>query len=171
MEPNFSPSCLAQLYKHDENQYLSQPIRIFLFQRICNMSLNIDDKKNIQTLQSEFNALFPYLRLMLTKVVPGHDSSAKNSTNQLQIVDDTPLLDYKIANPETPFCIYPEMTVAELEQQFLQRYGLEPIILRKSGNVWIEASITDDWTLEEQNTQGELITKQMNERNKPSTGI
>jgi hypothetical protein len=134
------------------------------------MNLFIDDNKNIQTLQAEFNKLFPYLRLMLTKA-ERPSFPAKNTSNQLQIVDDMALLEYKIATSTTPFSIYPEMTVAELEQQFLQRYGLEPILLRKSGNVWIETSITDDWTLEEQNTQGELITQQMNARNKPSSGI
>ncbi|WP_288072941.1 hypothetical protein [Hydrotalea sp.] len=131
------------------------------------MNLTINDNKNIQTLQSEFNAMFPFLRLMLTKAQT-EGATSRNISVKQPFDEHTTLLAYKIAPDAAPITIYPEMTVSELEHQFVQQYGLEPIILRKSGKVWIETSITDDWTLEEQNTQGELITRQMNERNKPS---
>jgi hypothetical protein len=134
------------------------------------MQIIIDDTKNVQTLQTEFNQLFPYLRLLLVKMQPGQESG-KVMQDQPQLSQNTSLLQYRITNDTTPFYIYPEMTVAELEQQFTKLYGLEPVILRKSGNVWIETSITDDWTLEEQNTQGELITQQINDRQKPPNVI
>lgn len=130
------------------------------------MQIIIDDTKNVQTLQTEFNQLFPYLQLLLVKMQSGQESG-KVMQDQPQLTQHTSLLQYRITNDTTPFYIYPEMTVAELEQQFTKHYGLEPVILRKSGNVWIETSITDDWTLEEQNTQGELITQQIIARQKP----
>jgi len=152
--------------EHDKNQYLGQLARIILFRRIYAMQIIIDDTKNVQTLQSEFNQLFPYLRLLLVKIQPDQENG-KIMQDQPQLTQNTSLLQYRITNDQAPFYIYPEMTVAELEQQFTKLYGLEPVILRKSGNVWIETSITDDWTLEEQNTQGELITQQINQRQKP----
>jgi hypothetical protein len=32
-------------------------------------------------------------------------------------------------------------------------------VLRKSGKAWLEATITDGWTLEEQNIQGEDLSE------------
>jgi hypothetical protein len=152
--------------EYDKYQCLGQLAQIIWFRRMNIMQIIIDDTKNVQTLQSEFNQMCPYRRFLLVKMQPGQESR-KIGQDQPQPTQNTTLLEYKINNDKTPFFIYPEMTVAELEQQFNNLYGLEPIILRKSGNVWIETSITDDWTLEEQNTQGELITQQINERQKP----
>ncbi|MDE3144966.1 MAG: hypothetical protein KGL19_12475, partial [Bacteroidota bacterium] len=58
----------------------------------------------------------------------------------------------------------PTMTVSELEQKFNDIYGLSTQVFRKSGNIWLVTTVTDKWTLEEQNRQGEIITKQVAER-------
>ena len=55
--------------------------------------------------------------------------------------------------------IVPKMTVKELEQQFLHLYGLFVQVFRKSGNVWLETTVTDNWTLEQQNRQGEEMSQ------------
>ena len=51
------------------------------------------------------------------------------------------------------------MTVNELEQRFSDVYGLGVQVFRKSGNVWLETTVTDGWTLEQQNKQGESLDK------------
>jgi hypothetical protein len=55
--------------------------------------------------------------------------------------------------------ITPQMTVANLEQGFADVYGLSVQVFRKSGKVWLETTVTDNWTLEEQNRQGEALSK------------
>ncbi|MEI8136499.1 MAG: hypothetical protein WCH21_04145 [Bacteroidota bacterium] len=55
--------------------------------------------------------------------------------------------------------ITPQMTVADLEQNFRDIYGLSAQVFRKSGKVWLETTVTDVWTLEEQNSQGESLSK------------
>jgi hypothetical protein len=32
-------------------------------------------------------------------------------------------------------------------------------VYRKSGKIWLETTVTDSWTLEEQNKQGESLSK------------
>jgi hypothetical protein len=49
------------------------------------------------------------------------------------------------------------MTVEELEKSFLVKFGLNVQVFRKSGKSWLETTITDKWTLEKQNTQGEEL--------------
>jgi hypothetical protein len=56
------------------------------------------------------------------------------------------------------------MTVSELEKSFTEIYGLYTQVFRKSGNIWLVTTITDNWTLNEQNQQGEIITKQLGDR-------
>ena len=50
--------------------------------------------------------------------------------------------------------IQEEMSVATLEQQFLEKYGLNAQVFRRSGNLWLQTSATDHWTLAEQNRKG-----------------
>jgi hypothetical protein len=50
------------------------------------------------------------------------------------------------------------MTVAELEQQFSDVYGLSVQIFRHSGKAWLETTVTDKWTLEKQNEQGKALS-------------
>lgn len=51
------------------------------------------------------------------------------------------------------------MTVNDLEQRFSDIYGLAVQVFRKSGRVWLETTVTDGWTLAEQNEQGEELSK------------
>ncbi|MNF16790.1 hypothetical protein D3C80_2199700 [compost metagenome] len=41
-----------------------------------------------------------------------------------------------------------------VEKDFWEKLGLSAQIFRKSGNLWIETSLTDDWTLARQNDEG-----------------
>ena len=50
------------------------------------------------------------------------------------------------------------MTVKELEKIFDERLGLSVLVYRKSGNLWLEPTMTDNWTLEQQNENGRQIS-------------
>ena len=52
------------------------------------------------------------------------------------------------------------MKVAELENAFAKSFGFAVQVFRKSGNVWLQTTATDDWTLEEQNLKATEIEKQ-----------
>lgn len=51
--------------------------------------------------------------------------------------------------------IHPYTTVMDLEQEFQDSFGLSIQVFRKSGDVWIETTVTDDWTLAKQNEEAE----------------
>ena len=55
------------------------------------------------------------------------------------------------------------MTVSELEQAFQKQFGLSIQVFRKSGNVWLETSATDAWTLVQQNNEGMELSTQMDQ--------
>lgn len=54
-----------------------------------------------------------------------------------------------------------ERTVAEVEKDFRELLGVQIKVCRKSGNVWNEITLTDNWTLKSQNTAGEFISTEM----------
>ena len=51
------------------------------------------------------------------------------------------------------------MTVAELESLFNNEYGIKINVSRKAGKSWIETNITNNWTLEKQNEQGQILSE------------
>ncbi|MBK9961781.1 MAG: hypothetical protein IPP06_10775 [Saprospiraceae bacterium] len=55
--------------------------------------------------------------------------------------------------------IFPSTKVSTLENKFREVFGLHVQVFRKSGNVWIETTVTDDWTLEKQNNEAESFIK------------
>jgi hypothetical protein len=50
------------------------------------------------------------------------------------------------------------MTVSNLEDTFSDRFGLQVQVFRKSGNLWLETTKTDAWTLKVQNDHGREIS-------------
>ncbi len=47
-----------------------------------------------------------------------------------------------------------DQTVLEVEQFFKLHFNLNAQVFRKSGNNWLETTLTDSWTLKKQNQEG-----------------
>ena len=125
------------------------------------MIITINDINTISSIQEKFSQLFPFLKLEFFK----------KSTQQNTVAVKQPITTggKTLAECRTVFKtgeinITPEMTVSELEKNFNEVYGLYTQVFRKSGNIWLVTSITDNWSLDEQNKQGEIITKQLSDR-------
>lgn len=111
----------------------------------------ISDKKKIMEVQREFNARFPYLKIEFYK--KEHDTG-EGSPARLQLDQRKTLGKVRTVHDEADFEIQPDMKVSELEKTFHDRFGLNAQVFRKSGNLWIQTTSTDDWTLEMQNRKG-----------------
>jgi hypothetical protein len=127
------------------------------------MQIVLDDKMTITVIQETFNMAFNFLKMEFFEGAIKHIGNIDLRKH----VSGT----YKQLGPfRKPdqqgnyVTIKPEMTVSELEQQFITIYGLNVEIFRKSGNIWLKTTVTDGWTLKEQNRQGESITAQLQMR-------
>lgn len=69
-----------------------------------------------------------------------------------------PLVQLMKKPAKTVISIEKNKTVAELENDF-SLIGLKAEIFRKSGNVWIETSLTSNWTLQQQNAAAEELSR------------
>ncbi len=120
------------------------------------MKLLINDRRKIFAIQEEFNNMFPYLKIeFFSKPSKPGGASAKKLVKH----SSKTLGECRTIHTKGTITITPYMTVTDLEQAFNDVYGLDVQILRKSGKVWLETTVTDGWTLEEQNRQGEALSK------------
>lgn len=108
--------------------------------------------KNIAEVKKDFTAFFPGLSIEFYKMP--HAIGA-GSTNKDKIEEDKLLKDIA-DNLDTSFIeIDQGMTVGELEMQFQKSFGLSIQVFRKSGDLWLQTSSTDNWSLEKQNAKGQ----------------
>jgi hypothetical protein len=120
------------------------------------MKVTINDNRKIFAIQEEFNQLFPYLKIeFFSKPHKKGGATAKKFVKH----NSKTLGECRTIHNAGEMTIIPGMTVSELEQGFGDIYGLGVQVFRKSGRTWLETTVTDNWTLEEQNIQGEDLSK------------
>jgi hypothetical protein len=119
------------------------------------MKITINDNRKVFAIQEEFNLMFPYLKLEFFS--KPHKAGGASPKKLLKSNSKT-LGECRTIHKKGMLTITPKMTVNDLEQHFSDIYGLSAQVFRKSGKVWLETTVTDKWTLEEQNKQGEALT-------------
>ncbi|HOS49086.1 MAG TPA: hypothetical protein PLG57_10645 [Bacteroidia bacterium] len=115
------------------------------------MRLTIGGDTRLSSLQSDFNNYFPYLKIEFFKI-PHRigEALAKNL-----IYDKNKMVrDCRLMKSEGVLEFSNSMTVSDFEDKFQKEFGLSVQVFRRSGNVWLETSATDSWTLEQQNSEG-----------------
>ena len=120
------------------------------------MKIAINDHRKIFAIQEEFNTIFPYLKL---EFFSKPHSPGGASPKKLVKHNSVTLGECRTVHHKGDLTIVPDMTVIDLEQNFGNVYGLGVQVFRKSGKSWLETSVTDNWTLAEQNKQGEDLSK------------
>lgn len=122
------------------------------------MKITINDRRKIFAVQEEFTTAFPYLKLefFAKPHSPGGGSAKKFITQQSKTLGDC-----RTIHNKGNITITGNMTVGDLEQRFADVYGLGVQVFRRSGKVWLETTVTDNWTLDRQNQQGESLSTYM----------
>ncbi len=116
--------------------------------------MRISSKLPISDVQKTFSSTFPFLKIEFFK------------SNGMR-----PLLpgDHNIAEAQKKITegsieIVGEMKVRELEQALDKLFPLHAQVFRRSGNIWLETTMTDDWTLAQQNEHGREISASDNKK-------
>ena len=120
------------------------------------MKLLISGDTTIREINKEFQKTFPYLKLEFYKIkhkikesshfekkIPAHNSF-------YEIAGDLKLSEINIR---------PSDTVEVLEKTFQDQFGLPIQVCRKTENIWVETTQTDNLTLERQNSMGEASSR------------
>ncbi|MEO8174312.1 MAG: hypothetical protein ABI581_14555 [Sediminibacterium sp.] len=128
------------------------------------MKQAIRDDQTIEEVQDIFHHLFPFLKVdFFERDTHGlkKDKFNRPAINAKKLFGEFRL--DKIDGGD--FVIAKDIRISQLEQYIDSNYCLHVQVFRKTGNVWLETTITNNWTLDEQNRQGEIITLQMSHHN------
>lgn len=124
------------------------------------MNISISKNKSIAQFQKEFQSIFPFLNI---EFFTSKHSKGESSRKEDVIEHHTNF--GSLTSKEGNITIDAQISTAEFEKLLLNEFGLNAQIFRKSGNVWIETSRTDDWTLAFQNEEGKKSTEPIQEEN------
>lgn len=101
-------------------------------------------------IQEEFSNIYPFLKIEFFEIPHGpKESSHRNK----MITSEKRLKEGLKGVNEKSLFLFGDTTVKQLEEQFQNDFGLNVQVFRKSGNLWIETSLTDTWTLDRQNQE------------------
>jgi len=113
--------------------------------------LLIDEHKPLSYFQKEFSTLFPFLKIDFFK------ASLKQEDNKNQKAQTLLPSNYMLSKNSISINVDASTTVEQLKSTILEKVGLFCLVYRKSGTMWIETSLTEDWSLERQNHEAELM--------------
>ena len=113
----------------------------------------IKDSKTIQATQEEFNNKFPYLKI---EFYAHEHKDHEGSPNKDKLEQILTIGQARTKMNEGDLSIHANQKVSTLEQNFHDIYGLNVQVFRKAGNIWLQTTTTDNWTLHKQNEKGEL---------------
>lgn len=119
------------------------------------MKIYISDTVTIKSIQADFNAKYPFLKL---EFFSRPHTTGKGSEKKYMKTEDAILRDFRRVHSSGDLSISDKMTVTELETLFKEHYGLYVQVFRRSGKLWLETTATDNWTLENQNEQGRELS-------------
>jgi len=116
--------------------------------------MQIKRNRTVGDLQNDFSGIFPYLKLEFYRLTNG----SLGSTIRQKLIKTTSL--NTVGNQkEGEIEVTDIMTVEHLEKSFLERFGMIVQVSRKSGTIWLETTMTDNWALKQQNDHGRELSE------------
>lgn len=105
----------------------------------------------VSDLKDQFSSIFPNLKVEFytQSHLPGEGSS-----KDVQIPDEVHISSLYSGIENGSIEISPNMSVKEFEQRMKDQFGFNVQVFRKSGDLWLQTTKTDDWSLEKQNGKG-----------------
>ena len=119
----------------------------------------IDESQTIESVQKKFNSAFPFLKIEFFK--DSHTIGSGSKKKRMYESGTIKLINLNKNFKRGRISIEANRTVANLETDFQNQFGLNIQVFRKSGKVWLETSVTDSWTLDEQNKEGLRFSKEI----------
>lgn len=120
------------------------------------MMLRIDGNTRLRDIQAAFAERFRFLKLEFFR--HPHKPRQPSHSRDLRSVNE-PACPATTAGGTIEIPLNETYRVSDLEHMFEKEAGLFVQVFRQSGTVWIETTLTDDWTLEQQNREGELFSQ------------
>lgn len=119
-------------------------------------------KMTLTELKTAFNLQFPYLKWEFFY----HPHSNVNGLPKKDMITANPKIEELNPQIQTGTLLFTaETTVHDLEELMWNQCGLAIQVFRKSGAIWLETTVTDQWSLGFQNEQGQELSEQFDRKN------
>jgi hypothetical protein len=122
------------------------------------MEIYISEEATIASIRQDFREAYPFLQLAFYQ--QPHETGESCCSSQ-RIPPETPIEDIRMMHTFGWLNISHQRTAAEIEQDFRRLMGLNVQVLRKSGDLWLQTTKTDFWTLQRLNEEGKLAQQHM----------
>jgi hypothetical protein len=125
------------------------------FRIVKTKKMHITSQSTIKDVKEEFSQMFPYLKIEFFR--KGYRAK---QANQKDYIIPGNIIIGSIYNHrgERYLDIKSSMTVRELEIECEKLFGICIQVYRRSGNLWLETSMTENWTIGQQNKNGSEIS-------------
>jgi DNA-binding FadR family transcriptional regulator len=120
------------------------------------MELQLLDHLHWHDVKKQFNQHFPFLKL---ECFSQAHAESTGTAKKAMLDGNTPLNTLNLKQYGT-FTFSESNSVNAFEQSLAKDFGLHVHVFRHSGNVFIETTATDDWTLMAQNNEAKASSEQ-----------
>lgn len=110
--------------------------------------IKISDDKTIGEVQAEFQEHFPFLKI---EFYSGEHIEGQGTLDALKINVNKTIGEVRSKHTSGELSIHGNQKVATLESNFHDMFGLNVQVFRRSANLWLQTTVTDEWTLSQQN--------------------
>lgn len=115
------------------------------------MGIVITKHKKLSEIQEDFNGKFPYLKVEFF----GHGHEEHEGSPKKDLLDSNlTVAEAGDFDHNEDLSIDGHTKVNTLEHVFKDHFGLNVQVFRKSGTLWLQTTVTDEWTLSQQNRTG-----------------
>ena len=120
-----------------------------------NSVLHMKNETTCRNLQEEFWLSYPYLKIEFQK----YQLTFEGDTIRTEkLLPEEKMITFSRKPQPTTVNVASDRTVLHVIKDFENLLYLKFLLLRRSGNSWIETTLTTDWTLEQQNREGRLLS-------------
>jgi hypothetical protein len=118
----------------------------------------MNNNKTLKELKQEFNNKFPHLSIEFYNT--SHQPNQGNS--KANILDEHLTFgDVRNIHAEAEVSIDGHLKTSAFEQMFKNTFGVNVQVFRKAGDIWLQTTITDHWTLAEQERAAQEYEKKV----------
>ena len=129
------------------------------------MKIEIASSRLVSEIQKEFSDQFPFLKIEFFRSSTPR-MSKWNAANRVS--PTLTISKCQVQRKEGDIHFTEETKVEELERLFQKDFNLNVQVFRRSGNIWLETTMTDKWTLKQQNDHGKEISHGVGSATEPS---
>lgn len=115
----------------------------------------IRNNQTLREIQTAFQAQFPFLKIEFYDTA--HSAGEGSPACQQILNTNQTIAEIKQMPTSRVFEIDGDMKVVNLERNFYEIYGIDAQVFRNSGGAWLQTTVTDYWTLNEQNNKAKEL--------------